>query len=168
MGLFTKDIQTLHDLFVYQLKDIYYAERRIVKALSKMAARAADPELKHGFEAHLRETQEQITRLEQVFQMHGAVPETAKCPSIDGIIDETDEVVGEVADKDVLDAALVAAAQSVEHYEIARYGTLVAWAQLMGREDSAHLLRLSLDEEKATDEWLTMLAKTRLNRAAAA
>ncbi|MDG3442684.1 ferritin-like domain-containing protein [Nitrospirillum amazonense] len=167
MGMFTKDIETLHDLFVYQLKDIYYAERRIAKALPKMAARAADLELRHGFETHARETQEQIARLEQVFQMHGAVPEIAKCPSIDCIIDETDDVVGEVADKGVLDAALVAAAQSVEHYEIARYGTLVAWAQMLGRADSAELLRLSLDEEKATDEWLTMLAKTRLNRAAA-
>ncbi|MDE1149778.1 MAG: ferritin-like domain-containing protein [Azospirillaceae bacterium] len=167
MGLFTKDIQTLQDLFVHQLKDIYYAEHRIAKALPKMAEKATDHELRHGFETHLRETIEQIARLEQVFHLHGAVAEGVKCPSIDGILDEAEQMASEIADKDVLDAALVAAAQAVEHYEISRYGTLLAWAGILGREDSAHLLRHSLDEEKATDERLTMLAKARLNRAAA-
>ncbi|TWB12421.1 ferritin-like metal-binding protein YciE [Nitrospirillum amazonense] len=167
MGLFTKDIETMNDLFVHQLKDIYYAEKRILKALPDMAGKATGPELKQGFETHLRETEGQIQRLEQVFQLHGVEPEAVKCPAIDGIIDEADDVAGDVDDKQVLDAALVAAAQAVEHYEISRYGTLVAWAQLLGRDDCARLLQQNLDEEKATDEKLTMLAKNGINSLAA-
>ena len=137
MGLFSKDIQTLDDLFVHTLQDIYYAENQITKALPKMIAKATDPELKSGFEKHLSETEGQIKRLEQVFQMHGHTPKAVTCPAIDGIIKETNEVSGEIGDKQVLDAALIASAQAVEHYEITRYGTLVAWAKQLGRDDCA-------------------------------
>jgi ferritin-like metal-binding protein YciE len=167
MGLFTKDIKTLDDLFVHQLQDIYYAENQITKALPKMISKATDPQLKQGFETHLRETEGQISRLEQVFRMHGQEPKGVTCPAIDGIIEEANEVAGEVADKEVLDAALVAAAQAVEHYEITRYGTLVAWAKQLGREDCASVLQQNLDEEYATDKKLTAMAESKVNRRAA-
>ena len=115
MGLFTKDIKTLDDLFVHGLQDIYYAEHQITKALPKMAAQATDPQLRQGFETHLRETEGQIRRLEQVFEMHGQKPKQVDCPTIDGLIEEANEIAGDIADKDVLDAALLAAAQAVEH-----------------------------------------------------
>src|SRR5215211_8430732 len=159
MGLLSKDIKTLDDLFVHTLQDIYYAEQQITKALPKMIQKASDPQLKKGFETHLAETQNQIKRLEQVFQMHGHSPKGVDCPAIDGIIKEANEVAGDVADKDVLDAALLASAQAVEHYEITRYGTLIAWAQQLGRSDCAAILEETLDEEKAADEKLTMLAE---------
>jgi ferritin-like metal-binding protein YciE len=166
MGLFSKDIQTLDDLFVHQLKDIYYAENQIVKTLPKMIDKATNPQLKQGFETHLAETKNQIHRLEQVFQMHGATAEGTDCPAIDGIIEEADDVSGEVGDKLVLDAALIASAQAVEHYEMTRYGTLVAWARQLGREDCANLLQETLEEEKATDKKLTHMAESHVNRAA--
>ena len=166
MGLFTHDIKTMDDLFVHQLKDIYYAEKRIVKSLPKMISKATEPQLKQGFEKHLGESENHIRRVEQVFEMHGAKPATVTCPAIDGILDEADEVSSEVADKEVLDAALAAAAQAVEHYEITRYGTLVAWAKELGREDCARVLEQTLAEEKATDAKLTQLAEARLNRKA--
>jgi len=167
MGLFTKDIATLDDLFVHQLQDVYYAENQITKALPKMIDKATAPELKAGFEQHLRETEGQIARLERVFQMHGQQPKAVTCPAIDGIIKEANEVAGEIADKAVLDAGLIAAAQAVEHYEIARYGTLIAWAKELGREDCASVLSETLAEEKATDDKLTQLAETRANSRAA-
>lgn len=167
MGLFTKDIETLNDLFVHQLKDIYYAEKRIVGALPKMIAKATSPELRKGFESHLEETRGHVKRLEQVFQMHGVQPESVTCPAIDGIIDEADEVSGEVSDKNVLDAALIASAQAVEHYEMTRYGTLVAWAKQLGRDDCASVLSQTLEEEKAADLKLTKLASNQVNRKAA-
>jgi ferritin-like metal-binding protein YciE len=166
MGLFSKDIKTLDDLFVHQLKDIYYAEKQITKALPKMIKKATNPQLKDGFETHLAETKNQIQRLEQVFKMHGKSPEGTDCPAIDGIIEEANDVSGEIDDKQVLDAALIASAQAVEHYEITRYGTLVAWAKELGREDCAKLLQQNLDEEKATDKKLTSMAESRINRAA--
>ena len=129
MGLFTKDIKTMNDLFVHQLQDIYYAEKQLVKALPKMAEKATDQQLKQGFLTHLDETKTHVQRLEQVFQMHGAEVKAVDCPAIDGIIKEADEIAGEVADKAVLDAALINAAQAAEHYEITRYGSLIAWAQ---------------------------------------
>ena len=168
MGLFSKDIQTLDDLFVHTLQDIYYAENQITKALPKMIAKATDPELKSGFEKHLSETEGQIKRLEQVFQMHGHTPKAVTCPAIDGIIKETNEIASEVADKEVLDAALIASAQAVEHYEMTRYGTLVAWAKQLGRTDCASVLQQNLDEEKATDKKLTAMAEGGVNRKAAA
>src|SRR3954467_11741101 len=145
MGLFTKDIKTMDDLFVHTLQDIYYAENQIVKALPEMIEKATDPQLRQGFQTHLAETKGHIQRLEQVFKMHGAEVKGVDCPAIDGIIDEAEEIAGEVADKQVLDAALIAAAQAVEHYEITRYGTLVAWAKQLGRNDCASVLQKTLD-----------------------
>ena len=167
MGLFSKDIETMDDLFVHQLKDIYYAEKRIVGALPKMIKKATSPKLKSAFETHLDETKEHVQRLEQVFKMHGSKPETVSCPAIDGIIKEADEVAGEVDKKDVLDAALIAAAQAVEHYEMTRYGTLIAWAKTLGRDDCAGILHETLGEEEAADKKLTKIAEDGVNRAAA-
>ena len=167
MGLFTKDIASLDDLFVHQLQDIYYAEKQITKALPTMIEKATSAQLKQGFEKHLGETQNHIKRLEQVFQMHGHSPKGVDCPAIDGIIEEADEVAGDVADKEVLDAALIASAQAVEHYEITRYGTMIAWAKQLGRQDCASVLEQNLNEEKATDRKLTALAESAVNRKAA-
>jgi ferritin-like metal-binding protein YciE len=167
MGLFSKDIQSMDDLFVHQLKGIYYAEKRIVASLPKMIEKATSPRLRQGFETHLAETRTHVQRIEQVFKMSGVDVASVTCPAIDGIIEEADDVSSEVADKSVLDAALVAAAQSVEHYEIARYGTLVAWAKRLGKPDCARLLAQTLEEEKATDKKLTELAESGINRSAA-
>ena len=167
MGLFTKDIKTMNDLFVHQLQDIYYAEKQLVKALPKMAEKATDKQLKQGFLTHLDETKTHVTRLEQVFKMHGAEVKAVNCPAIDGIIKEADEVAGEVEDKAVLDAALINAAQAAEHYEIVRYGSLVAWAKQLGRNDCASILQKTLDEEKATDKKLNTMAESRINLRAA-
>jgi ferritin-like metal-binding protein YciE len=167
MGLFTKDIKTMNDLFVHQLQDIYYAEKQLVKALPKMADKATDKQLKQGFLTHLEETKTHVQRLEQVFQMHGAEVKAVNCPAIDGIIKEADETAGEVEDKSVLDAALINAAQAAEHYEIVRYGSLIAWAKQLGRNDCASVLQKTLDEEKATDKKLTTLAEGKINLRAA-
>jgi ferritin-like metal-binding protein YciE len=167
MGLFSKDIQTMDDLFVHTLQDMYYAENQIVQALPEMIEKANDAALKQGFQSHLGETKTQIKRLEQVFKMHGAEIKGVDCPAIDGIIEEADDVAGEVEDDRVLDAALIAAAQTVEHYEIARYGTLIAWAKELGREDCARMLEKNLEEEKAADEKLTEIAENFVNRKAA-
>src|SRR2546429_2884919 len=125
MGLFTRDIKTMNDLFVNQLQDIYYAEKQLVKALPKMAEKATDQQLRQGFLTHLEETKTHVQRLEQVFKMHGAAVDAIDCPAINGIIEEADEVAGEVADRSVLDAALINAAQAAENYEIARYRSLI-------------------------------------------
>jgi ferritin-like metal-binding protein YciE len=167
MGLFTKDIKTMNDLFVHQLQDIYYAEQQLVKALPKMAEKATNKQLKQGFLTHLEETRTHVQRLEQVFKMHGAAVKAVDCPAIDGIIEEADEVAGEIADKPVLDAALINSAQAAEHYEIARYGSLIAWARQLGRDDCASILQKTLDEEKATDQKLTSLAEGQVNLRAA-
>ena len=167
MGLFTKDIKTLNDLFVHQLKDIYYAEKRIAKTLPDMISKATNPELRQGFELHLKQTEGQIKNVEEVFRMHGVEADAVTCPAIDGIIKEANEVASEVADKQVLDAALIAAAQAVEHYEITRYGTLIAWAKRLGRNDCASVLEKNLKEEKDTDAILTKLAEGDVNRMAA-
>ena len=167
MGLFSKDIQTMDDLFVHTLQDIYYAENQIAKALPEMIEKASDPQLKQGFKTHLAETETHVTRLEQVFRMRGIEAKGVNCPAIDGIIEETNDVAGEVEDKKVLDAALIAAGQAVEHYEMTRYGTLIAWAKQAGRDDIASVLQKTLDEEKATDKKLTALAESKINRKAA-
>jgi len=167
MGLFTKDIKTMNDLFVNQLQDIYYAEKQLVKALLKMANKATDQQLKQGFLTHLEETKAHVQRLEEVFKMHGATVKAIDCPAIDGIIEEADEVAGEVDDKSVLDAALINAAQAAEHYEIVRYGSLIAWARQLGRNDCAAILQTTLDEEKITDKKLTSIAEGRVNLRAA-
>jgi ferritin-like metal-binding protein YciE len=167
MGLFSHDIQNFDDLFLHTLQDVYYAENQITKALPVMINKATDPQLKQGFDTHLRETENQIKRLEQVFAMLGKSPEGTDCPAIDGIIEEANDVAGETADKEVLDSALTASAQAVEHYEIARYGTLIAWARLLGRTDCANLLQQTLQEEKETDKKLTAMAEEKINRKAA-
>jgi ferritin-like metal-binding protein YciE len=167
MGLFTRDIKTMEDLFVHQLRDIYYAEKQIVKALPGMIEKATDPNLKQGFQTHLHETENHVKRLEQVFQLTGQKAQGVDCPAIDGIIEEADEVAGEVDKKPVLDAALIAAAQAVEHYEMTRYGTLIAWARQLGHNDVVTLLLQTLDEEKATDKKLTLMAEAQVNRKAA-
>jgi ferritin-like metal-binding protein YciE len=166
MGLLTKPIKTLDDLFVHTLQDIYYAEQQITKALPKMISKVSDPMLKQGFETHLNETKNQVKRLEQVFKMHGQEAKAVTCPAIDGIIEEANAILGDAKDSDVLDAAAAAAAQAVEHYEIARYGTLIAWARELGRDDCASVLEQTLEEEKATDMKLTQIAEARLNRLA--
>ena len=167
MGLFTKDIESMDDLFVHQLKDIYYAEKRIVGALPEMIQKASAPQLKQAFESHLAETRNHVKRVEQVFQMHGATPESVDCPAIDGILEEAQEVAGEAADKQVMDAALIAAAQAVEHYEMTRYGTLIAWAKTLGRDDWANVLKANLSEEEAADKKLTQIAESGVNQKAA-
>lgn len=168
MSLFSKDIETFDDLFLHQLQDVYYAENQITKALPKMIDKATDAGLKGGFEQHLRETEGQIARLERVFALLNEKPKAVTCPAIDGIIKEANETAGEIADKAVLDAALIAAAQAVEHYEITRYGTLVTWAEQLGRSEVATLLQETLDEEYATDDKLTAMAKAKVNARAEA
>jgi ferritin-like metal-binding protein YciE len=167
MGLFSKDIKTMEDLYLHVLQDLYYAENQIKKALPDMIEKATNRELTAAFKAHLGETESQIGRLEQAFQLLGKEPKGTSCPAIDGIIKEADEVAGEVEDKAVLDAALINAAQAAEHYENTRYGSLVAWAKQLGRNDCASILQKTLDEEKATDKKLTSLAESRVNLRAA-
>jgi ferritin-like metal-binding protein YciE len=167
MGLFSKDIKNMDDLFVHTLRDIYYAEKQIVKALLDMIEKASDQQLKQGFQIHLRETENHVKRLEQVFQLTGKKAQGVDCPAIDGIIKEANEVAGEVEKKSVLDAALIAAAQAVEHYEMTRYGTLISWAKQLGRNDCVALLQQTLDEERATDRKLTAMAEGQVNRKAA-
>ncbi|MCK1520286.1 MULTISPECIES: ferritin-like domain-containing protein [unclassified Bradyrhizobium] len=167
MGFFTKDIKTLNDLFVHTLQDIYYAEQQIAKNLPDMIEKATDSGLRNGFQMHLSETKGQITRLEKVFEMHRVETKGVDCPAIDGILKEASEVAGDIDDKQVLDAALIAAAQAVEHYEITRYGTLIAWAKMLGRDDCAAVLQQNLDEEKATDQKLNTMALRSVNQKAA-
>jgi ferritin-like metal-binding protein YciE len=167
MGFFSKDIKTMDDLFVHTLRDIYYAEKQILQTLPEMVEKSNDPQLKQAFRSHLAETKQQVGRLDQVFRLHGQKPSGVDCPAIDGIIDEAEDVAGEVDDVSVLDAALIAAAQAVEHYEITRYGSLIAWAKQLGRPDCAELLQKNLDEEKAADKKLTALAESKINQRAA-
>jgi ferritin-like metal-binding protein YciE len=166
MALFSKDIQSMDDLYLHTLEDIYYAEQQIEKALPKMIEKASSEQLRSGFESHLEETHEHVARLEQVFGLLGRSPKGATCPAIDGIIKESNEIAGDIGDADVLDAALAAAAQAVEHYEMTRYGTLIAWSKEMGRSDCADILSKTLAEEKAADDKLTQIAEQRLNKAA--
>ena len=158
MGIFTKDIKTMDDLLLHGLQDIYYAEQQITKALPKMIDKATNRDLAAGFRTHLEETNKQIERLDKVFQKLGKQPSGTKCPAIDGIISEADEVAGEVEDKAVLDAALVASAQAVEHYEMCRYGTLIAWAEALGHDDIVRFLTTNLNEEKAANTKLNTIA----------
>jgi ferritin-like metal-binding protein YciE len=167
MAMFSEEIRTMDDLFVHQLEDVYYAEHQIEKALPDMMDKATDAELKRGFKTHLAETKKQIKRLEQVFKKLDQEPKGTECPAIDGIIEEANDVAGEIEDKEVLDAALIAAAQAVEHYEITRYGTLVVWAKQLGRKDLATILGETLREEVATDKKLTGMAKMSTNPKAA-
>lgn len=157
---------TLNDLFLETLKDIYYAERKILKALPKMARNAQSPELRAAFEKHAVETEGQVQRLQQVFELLGARAQSKTCPAIDGILEEGEEVMEAFKGQPALDAGLVAAAQAVEHYEMARYGTLKSWATALGMQEAAALLEQTLAEETATDEALTTLAESSVNEAA--
>jgi ferritin-like metal-binding protein YciE len=166
MGLLSKPIKNLDDLFVHTLQDVYYAEQKVIQSLPKMIEKVSDPQLKQAFQNHLGQTRNQLTRLEQVFELHGESPKATTCPAIDGIIDEAQEIMGDASDHEVLDAAALAAAQAVEHYEITRYGTLIAWARQLGRNDCARVLQQTLEEEKTTDLKLTEIAEARVNRVA--
>ena len=158
--------KTLDDLFYETLKDIYYAERQIVKALPKMARGAQDEKLKAAFLQHKEETDGQIERLKEVFELIGTRARGKTCPAIDGIIEEGEEILEEFKGTPALDAGLLAAAQAVEHYEISRYGTLCAWARQLGLKDAVRLLEETLAEESKTDETLTGLAESAVNSAA--
>lgn len=158
--------KTLDDLFHETLKDIYYAERKILKALPKMARGAQDPRLKAAFEKHKEETEGQVERLQQVFEIIGKRPRAKTCPAIDGILEEGEEILEEFKGTPALDAGLLAAAQAVEHYEISRYGTLRAWARQLGHRDAVTLLDATLEEESDTDDALTKLAESAVNVAA--
>ena len=168
MGLFSKDIKSMDDLFLHTLQDIFYAEIRIVRALPKLIEKATNRELAAGLRSHLRETEGQVERLEQVFAKLGQTPRGVDCPAIDGLIKEADEVAGEVDDSKVLDAAIIGSAQAVEHYEIARYGTLIAWAEELGHANVVGLLNANLKEEKAADKKLSEIARSKVNAKAAA
>ena len=167
MGLFSKDIHTMDDLFLHVLQDIYYAEKQILKALPDMIEKATNRELTAAFKAHLGETEKHVQRLDQAFELIGQSPKGTKCPAIDGILDEANEIAGEVADKQVLDAALIIAAQAVEHYEITRYGSLIALAKQRGNDAAAALLTTTLKEERAADNKLTSIAERKVNLKAA-
>ena len=158
MGIFTKDIQTMEDLLLHGLQDIYYAEQQITKALPKMIEKATNRDLAQGLKNHLEETNKQIERLDQVFKKLNQSPKGTDCPAIDGLIKELDETAGEIADKNVLDAAIVANAQAVEHYEMARYGTLIAWAEALGHDEIVRFLTTNLNEEKAANTKLNTIA----------
>ena len=160
-------VRNLNDLFLHGLKDIYHAERQILRALPKMAKRADSDELRTAFEEHRAQTEEQIHRLQQVFEAIGKPARGVKCQAIEGIVEEAEEIMGEVEDDDTLDAAMIASAQSVEHYEISRYGTLIAWAKELGLDRQvSDLLGQNLEEEKQTDQRLTKLGEARANRRA--
>ncbi len=164
MGLFTRELKSLEDLFLHGLKDIYYAENQIVKNLPKMIEAASDAELKKGLKQHLVETEQQVVRLEQAFELLGERPKGTRCPGIDGILAEGDELLGEVEGRTVTNAAIVASAQAVEHYEITRYGTLIAWAQELGKDEVVPLFERNLREEKAADKKLSAVAEARVNK----
>ena len=170
MGLFSSSaaLNSFDDLFVEQLQDLYDAEQRLTKALPKMAAAAHNPALKAAFEEHLRQTQNQVTRLEQVFKSIGKTAQTKTCEAMKGLVDEGSEIISGSGDPDVKDAALIAAAQRVEHYEIAGYGTVRTFAQRLGRSEAARLLQQTLEEEAETDRKLTGLAERAINPKAAA
>jgi ferritin-like metal-binding protein YciE len=159
--------KTLAELFIWQLKDVYGAENQILKALPKMAKQASSPDLREAFSTHLEETEGQVERLNKVFETLGVKASTLKCQALEGIIQEAEEVMGESEGPAVLDAGMVAAAQAVEHYEIARYGTLIAWAEQLGKREISKLLRQTLNEEKHADELLNKIAMKSVNRKAA-
>jgi ferritin-like metal-binding protein YciE len=161
-------MKSLEDLFVNLLKDLYYAEKQILKALPKMAKKADSAELRQAFERHLGETEGQVQRLEQVFALCDTKAAGKTCPAIKGILEEGAEDMKEAGDADVLDAGMIADAQAVEHYEIARYGTMIAWAEQLGMRDAVPLLQETLEQEYNADRTLTKIAESSLNRQAAA
>lgn len=156
MGFFTKDIKSMEDLLIHGLQDIYYAEQQILKSLPKMIEKATNRDLVTGLKNHLEETSKQVERLDKVFAKLSKQPSGTQCPA--GIIKEADETAGEIEDKAVLDAAIVANAQAVEHYEICRYGTLIAWAEELGHDEIVRFLTTNLNEEKAANTKLNTVA----------
>jgi ferritin-like metal-binding protein YciE len=160
-------IDNLDDLFLHTLKDVLYAERKILKALPKMERKASDPKLKTALLSHRDETEDHVIRLEEVFEMLGKPARGAKCDAMVGLIEEAEGLMSDVNDPETMDAALISLAQAVEHYEIARYGTLVAWAKQLGHSEAAVLLKSTLDEEYGADKALSKMAEQRLNAAAA-
>ena len=168
MGFFSKDIKSMEDLLLHGLHDIYYAEQQITEALPKMIDQATNRDLAQGLKNHLEETRKQIERLDQVFKKLGKTPQSTDCPAIDGLIKEADSTAGEIDDETVLDAGIIANAQAVEHYEIARYGTLIAWAEELGHDDIVRFLTTNLNEEKAANTKLNSVALRKgVNRKAA-
>lgn len=163
-----KEPKQLDDLFHDSLKDIYFAEKKILVALPKMAKAAQTEELSAAFEKHERETEGQVQRLEQVFALIDETPRGKNCPAILGLLEEGKEIMADYKGSPALDAGVVSAAQSVEHYEISRYGTLIAWANVLGLTRAVPLLEATLEEEKATDEALTQIAETAINQEAKA
>jgi ferritin-like metal-binding protein YciE len=157
--------KTLEDLFLDTLKDIYWAEKKILTALPKMAKATQSDDLRMAFEKHVKETEGQVQRLQQVFEMMGKQPKGN--PAIQGLVEEGEEIMEEFEDSPALDAGLLAGAQAVEHYEISRYGTLIAWAQQLGKKNAAQLLQQTLDEEKKTDTTLSKIAEGAINKKAA-
>ncbi len=167
MGLFTKDIHTFEDLFLHSLQDVYYAEHKIIKALPGLIEHASDPALKRGLKRHLSETKEQVERIQRVFHLLGEEPRATKCYGIHGLLSEGEEAMGNITDQNVLNAAVISSALAVEHYEITRYGSLIAWAKRLGRADIAKVLEQTLNEEKAADKKLTSVAEGQVNLKAA-
>ena len=159
-------VKTMEDLFVNELCDLYHAEKQILKALPKMRKAASSNELKQAFEAHLEETQGQVERLEQVFELLDLSKRSKRCEAMEGLITEGQEVIEEVEDPEVRDAGLIVAAQKVEHYEIAGYGSVIAMARQLGKTDAVPLLEETLQQEKATDQKLNQLALGRINKQA--
>jgi len=159
--------KTLSDLFLAQLKDIYYAEKKSFRTLPKMVKAAQVPELKQAFTAHREETQGQIERLEQVFEMLGKRPQTKPCEAINGIVAEGEETIEDFGESAAIDTGLVAAGQAVEHYEMARYGALIAWAGQLGMSEAAALLNQTLQEEMKAERLLTQIAKRKADQTAA-
>jgi ferritin-like metal-binding protein YciE len=161
-------VKTMADLFVETLKDIYYAEKQILKALPAMVKKAGDKKLKDALETHRRETEGQLDRLEQVFKLMDVPARGKKCDAIEGIIAEAKEHMEDIVDPQVLDAGMIGSAQAVEHYEITRYGTLIAWAKQLGHDDAAKLLEANLKEERHADQLLSQIAESAVNQKAAA
>jgi ferritin-like metal-binding protein YciE len=160
-------VKTMDDLFLHMLKDMYNAEKQLLKALPKMAKNSESAELKKAFETHLEETEGQVERLEKVFDMIGKRAQGKVCAAMEGLVEEGKEAMDEIEDPEVLDAALLSGAQAVEHYEISRYGTMVAMANQLGLKDAAKLLQQTLEEEKKTDELLNRIALASVNKKAA-
>ena len=161
-------VKTLDDLFHETLKDLYYAEKKLVKMLPKMAKMATSPTLKEAIEHHLGETEGHVSRLEEVFGTIDKKPTSKKCEAVEGLVKEAEELLGEIEDAATIDAAIISSSQTVEHYEIARYGTLVCWARQLGFKDAEFLLQKTLDEEQSADKKLSRLAEEYVNQKAAA
>lgn len=161
-------VKTLNDLFVETLRDLYYVEKKLVKTLPKMAEKASSDDLRQAIQDHLAETETHVQRLEQVFELMDLKPSAKTCDALEGLLKEAEETMSEIEDEETLDAAIISSAQTVEHYEIARYGTLACWAAELDNDDIAELLEQTLDEEKAADEKLSSIAEDVVNERAAA